>query len=249
VITQFFLALQFLTIIPIRIPGTVRDVDLPRSMGFYPLVGALLGGLGALVFRVTLHYFSPTVAVVAAVVSLIVFSGGLHLDGFADMCDGFYGHRDRDQILAIMKDSRSGAMAIMGVFSLLALKVALLSNLDGPRAMLALILAPAVGRWSMVWLCASSTYARSKGGTASAYIGHVDKGTVLMATLFGAGMAFLLFRLRGLLAMAVAAGFTSIFRRYTERRINGMTGDTLGACCECVEVVTLAVLGFHGAGA
>ena len=89
----------------------------------------------------------------------------------------------RDRILAIMKDSRSGAMAIVGIFCLLAMKIALLGNLETSRAERALILAPAVGRWIMVWLCATSTYARSEGGTASAYIGHVDKKIFLIATL------------------------------------------------------------------
>jgi adenosylcobinamide-GDP ribazoletransferase len=243
--TQFLLAFQFLTILPIRISGTVRDKDLAGSMCYYPLVGAALGVLGAGLYEGALRLFSPAVAIVSAVVGLILFSGALHVDGFADMCDGFYGHRDRDQILAIMKDSHIGAMAAIGVVCLLALKIAFLGSLDVHRAMWGLILAPTLGRWSMVLLCATSTYARPKGGAASAYIGQLNDWTMGIATLLCTAIAYLLFRFRGLGVMVVAAGFTWAFRRYTERRIGGMTGDTLGACNELVEVLVLAVLSVH----
>jgi adenosylcobinamide-GDP ribazoletransferase len=145
-----------------------------------------------------------------------------------------------------MKDSRSGAMAIVGVFCLLALKIAFVASLDDIRVLPSLVLAAALGRGSMVWLCASSAYARSEGGTASAYIGHVNRQTLLIATFFSAAIAFWLFHVEGLGVMVVAAGFTWIFRRYTERRIGGMTGDTLGACSELVEILILALLNVHG---
>jgi adenosylcobinamide-GDP ribazoletransferase len=244
-VTQLFLAFQFLTVLPIRFSRTVLDKDLAGSMRYYPIVGALLGVLAAGVFAGALRLFSPIVAVVSVVVALVLFSGALHLDGFADMCDGFYGHRDRDQVLAIMKDSHIGAMAAIGIFCLLALKIAFLSSLEIHEALSALILAPTIGRWSMVWLCASSSYARSKGGTASAYIGHVDRLTMIIATFFCAAIAFLLFRAQGLIVMVVAAVFTWMFRRYTVGRIGGMTGDTLGACNELVEVLVIAALGIH----
>jgi len=141
-----------------------------------------------------------------------------------------------------------GAMAIIGIVCLLALKIALLGSLEFHRAMCGLVLAPTLGRWSMVWLCASSTYARPKGGTASAYIGQVDRWTLSVATLFCLGIAFLLFRTQGILLMGVVAAFTWSFRRYTEGRIGGMTGDTIGACSECVEVLVLAAFSIHRSG-
>ena len=242
---QILLAFQFLTIFPIRIARAVRDADLVRSMRWYPLVGAMLGGLSAGVFYVTQQLFSPGVSGVAAIMSLVVLSGALHLDGFADMCDGFYGGESRDRVLAIMKDSRSGAMAIIGIFSLLAMKIALLGNLEVSRAERALVLAPAVGRWAMVWLCATSAYARSEGGTASAYIGHVDKKILLIATLLCVGIAYFLFQTKGLLVMTVSVVFAWAFRYYVQERIGGMTGDTLGACSECVEVLVLAAFSIH----
>jgi adenosylcobinamide-GDP ribazoletransferase len=211
-------------------------------MRYYPLVGAVLGILSAGLLTLALRGFSTSVAVVTAVIGLILFSGALHLDGFADMCDGFYGHHERDRILAIMKDSHSGAMAIVGVFCLLALKIALLVSLPATRTVSALILAPTLGRWSMVWLSESSTYARPERGTASSYIGHVNRQTLLIATFLCAGIASRVLKAQGLEVMVLAAVFTRLFRRYTERRIGGMTGDTLGACSELVEVFTLALL-------
>lgn len=246
--TPLLLALQFLTIFPIRIARNVRAEDLSGSMVWFPPVGAALGALSALSFWIVLYLFSFHAAIVAALVALILFSGALHLDGFADMCDGFYGGRDRDRTLAIMKDSHSGAMAVIGVFCLLAMKIALLANLDEVWILRALIVIPAIGRWSMVWLCARSRYARSEGGTAAAYVGHVGKGGLLTATILCAVIAAALLGWRGLAALAVSTLAAEIFRRYVERRIGGMTGDTLGACSELVEVLTLAVISIHWAG-
>jgi len=244
---NFLLAFQFLTIFPIRISRTVNDEDLVKSMRWYPLVGAFIGALSAALYYAALQCLSFGAAVISGVVGLVVFSGALHLDGFADTCDGFYGRREKERILAIMKDSRCGAMAIIGIFCLLAFKIALLGSLEPRHAMLALIAVPAVGRWSMVWLSHASTYARAEGGTGSAYIGHVDRRTVWFATLLCAVIVFLLLRWRGLLLLGAAFLGAILFRCNVERRIGGMTGDTLGAYGEFVEVLSLAVLCFHGA--
>jgi adenosylcobinamide-GDP ribazoletransferase len=243
---QILLAFQFLTVFPIRISRTVRDEDLAKSMRYYPVVGAVIGILSAIVFWSIARSFPRNVAVVAAVISLIILSGALHLDGFADMCDGFYGQRDR--ILAIMKDSHSGAMAIIGIVCLLAMKIVLLSNLEPDYAIRALVVAPTFGRWSMVWLSATSTYARPEGGTGSVYIGHVDRSTLLIATLLCAIIAYLFLQWQGLLIMVGIFIAVWIFRRCIERRIGGMTGDTLGACSELVEVLTLAAWVARGTG-
>jgi adenosylcobinamide-GDP ribazoletransferase len=243
--TTLLLAVQFLTIFPVRISGNVRDQDLAASMRWYPLVGALLGALSGAVYSTTLRVFSPVVAVVSAVIALILLSGALHLEGFADMCDGFYGQHDRKRILEIMKDSRSGPIAIVGLFCLLAIKLALLGCLEPARALPALTLAPALGRCSMVWLCATSRYARPEGGTAHAYVGHVDPITFWIATLISAVLSFLLLGVRGVLVLVGAAGFTALFRYGVLRRIGGMTGDTLGASCEIVETLVLAAVAFY----
>jgi adenosylcobinamide-GDP ribazoletransferase len=244
------LALQFLTIFPVRVGGVVQDEDLPGSMAWYPLVGAVLGAFSALSFWIVLRLFSFPVAIVAAVVSSTLFSGALHLDGFADMCDGFYGGRgDRDRTLAIMKDSHSGAMAVIGVFCLLAMKIALLGNLDEAWILRSLVVMPTIGRWSMVWLCTRSHYARREGGAASAYLGHVRKSGFAVATIICAVIAAALLGWRGLAALAISALAVEGFRCYVERRLGGMTGDTLGACNELIEVLSLAVLSIHGLSA
>jgi len=246
-VTQFLLAFQFLSIFPIRIAKPIREKDLPRSMRYYPLVGAVLGSLSAGVYWLVLRGFTPIVAGVSAVISLILFSGALHLDGFADMCDGFYGQRDRTRILEIMKDSHCGPMAVVGVFCLLSIKMVLVAQLAADRALWALVLAPVIGRGSMVWLSTFSRYARTEKGTGSAYVGHVDRWTLWIATLMSVAAAYGLFQIRGLAAMLSAAVFCWIFRGCVQRRIGGMTGDTLGAANECVEVLVWAVLCFRGA--
>lgn len=240
-----FLAVQFLTIFPIHLSGSVREEDIAGSMLYYPLVGALLGALSAAVFWIILHTISFPAAAVSAVIALVVFSGALHLDGLADMCDGFYGGKDPARILAIMKDSHCGAMAIVGVSCLLALKIALLISFDALKTPLVLIVAATLARWSMVYLCAASHYARAEGGKASSHIGHVKRSTFLLATLLAAIVAAATFQYRGVVVMAIVAFLVWVFRMVVERRIGGMTGDTLGACSEGVEVLTFFLLIAH----
>jgi adenosylcobinamide-GDP ribazoletransferase len=245
-VTRFLLALQFLSILPVRLGGTPAEDDLASSTRYYPLVGMVLGALSGAFFWIGQDLFSPLAAAVLAVATLAVLTGGLHLDGFADMCDGFCGTRDRARTLLIMKDSRSGPMAVVGVFCLLALKIAFLSALEPSDAFRTLVVAATAGRWAMVWLCARSTYARPEGGTASPYIGRVDKSTLATATVLGATIILLFSGLRGLLLLPAVIGGAWLFRRFTEKRLGGLTGDTLGACCELIELLSLAILSARG---
>jgi adenosylcobinamide-GDP ribazoletransferase len=241
-IKRLLIAIQFLTIVPIRISASVRDQDLAGSMAWYPLVGLAVGAASAMMFIGTARLFSWGIAVVSALIVGIGLSGALHLDGFADLCDGFYAGKTKERTLEIMKDSHAGAMAIVGIVCLLAMKITFLVNFDRSRIIPALLLSPVLGRCSMVWLAATSVYARSGEGTGSPYIGHVSRSTFWVAILMGLGIACAVEGARGIVAGVGAALFTAGFRRWVVRRIGGMTGDTLGACSEVVEVLVLALL-------
>lgn len=243
---QALLALQFLTVLPVPGPSDVEEGDLPRSMSFYPLIGALIGALAGLTGLACAALFPRPIAAAATVAALAAVSGALHLDGLADVCDGFYGNGDRERVLDVMKDSRSGAMAVVGVCCALLGKFALLSGLGAPAALPALVAAGALSRASMVWLCHRSKYARSGGGTGSPYIGRVTAGTAILATAVALAIGIAASPRRGAVAVIVAAAAAVLYRRRVEARIGGMTGDTLGAACELVELAVLLVFAAGG---
>lgn len=236
---QFILAAQLLTILPLPAMSRVSPADLGRSMRYYPLVGLALGAVLAAAQHVLSRGLPAVPVGTIVLVLLVIVSGALHMDGFADMCDGFYKGRDKSQILAIMKDSHSGAMAVVGIACLFALKLSFLWSL--PQAMVprALILMPAAGRWTMVLLASSSQYARSEGGTAKGYVDHAGPKEAAIAALSIGLAGWLILQGMGLIILLGVSLFALIFRQYVISKIGGVTGDVLGACGEMSECIFL----------
>lgn len=241
---QFILAAQLLTILPLpsSIRSQVSSADLGRSMRYYPLVGLAMGAMLAAAQHVLSRGLPPVPVATIVLVLLVILSGALHMDGFADMCDGFYKGRDKSEILAIMKDSHSGAMAVVGIACLFALKLSFLWSLWSlPQAMVprALILMPAAGRWTMVLLASSSQYARSEGGTAKGYVDHAGPKETAIAALSIGLAGWLILQGMGLIILLGVSLFALIFRQYVISKIGGVTGDVLGACGEMSECIFL----------
>ena len=119
-IKPLLISLQFLTVIPVKVRNP-QEKDFGRSLGYFPLtgclIGALLGGLAA-----ALHFLPSMVAAAILTATSVWLTGGIHLDGFADTCDGLYGKKNKDRSLEIMRDSRIGVMGAAGVFLLLLVK-------------------------------------------------------------------------------------------------------------------------------
>ena len=127
-------AIQFLTVLPLGARGTYE----PRAMiGWFPIVGLLLGCVLAGFDAAAARLWTPPAAAVLDVLLLILLTGALHLDGVGDTADGLYGRRPAEKALQIMKDSRIGAMALVTVVAVLALKWAGLAGLDKGNASLA----------------------------------------------------------------------------------------------------------------
>jgi len=236
---QFILAAQLLTILPLPSMSQVSPADLGRSMRYYPLVGLGLGTMLAAVQYSLSHWLPALPVATIALVLLVILSGALHMDGFADMCDGFYKGRNKTEILSIMKDSHSGAMAVVGIACLFALKLSFLWSL--PQAILprTLILMPAAGRWAMVLLASSSSYARSEGGTAKGYVDHAGLKEAAIAALSIGLAGGLILHGTGLVILLGVSLFALIFRQYVISKIGGVTGDVLGACGEMSECIFL----------
>ena len=129
VFVAFLAALQFLTIVPPLIRRPFTAVELGRSVGWFPLVGLLLGGVLAGTDRVLGLVFPPAVSAALLLAVWVLLTGGLHLDGFLDSCDGLFGGRTPEARLRIMRDERVGAYAVIGGVLLLLMKYACLTSL------------------------------------------------------------------------------------------------------------------------
>jgi adenosylcobinamide-GDP ribazoletransferase len=218
-----------------------RAEDLGGSMAFYPMVGALLAGLMAGVYWLGSEVFPDGVLRPALILLLVLLTGGLHLDGVADVCDGFYAGATKTDVLRIMKDPHLGSMAVVGIISVLLTKIMLLVHLPSSMLYSALLVFPVLSRGGMVWGTWMAPYARSEGGTGEIFFQTLRAHHVGLATTFLGVWAVLFAGWPACVLLVCAAGSTHAFVKYCRRRIGGMTGDTLGALNELLEIVTLAV--------
>ena len=238
--TPLLIALQFLTRLPVRLPGMPAPEQVGRSLLWYPLVGLLLGAL--LLAAQALLSQQPAVLQAALLLTLwVALSGGLHLDGLADTADAWVGgYGDRERTLAIMKDPRSGPIAVVVLVLLLLLKFAALLVLLQAGQTLALLLAPWLGRSALPLLLRSTAYVRP-GGLGAQLAEHLPRRE--LPRVLGLHLALLaLTGLSGLWALLAATLVFVLWRRALLARLQGTTGDTAGALVELTEVAVLLVL-------
>lgn len=129
----FWLAMQFLTRVPVPAWVGWQPEWMPASMRHFPLVGALVGLFGATVLALASAWWPPAVAVGLSMAATVWLTGGFHEDGWADTCDGLGGAVSREKALLIMKDSRLGTYGALGLILLLGLKATVLVELLTPR--------------------------------------------------------------------------------------------------------------------
>ncbi len=229
------LALGFLTTIPIRSQIGLPARSLGRAAGWFPVVGLVLGG--ALVFSWLLarQWFPNLLAGALVSLAWVLLTGGLHLDGLADSCDGLLASDTPSRRLEIMHDARVGAFGAIGVAMFLILKAAAVGSLTNP---LPLLLAPTLGRWSLL-LGGVQAQARPTGLSADFRAGLTRRGLVAAAVV--AALTAGLLGWRGLVAFAVAQVVALVLFRVSKARLGGVTGDVLGAACELVELSVLLV--------
>ena len=234
-------AWQWLTVLPVGSSPYVRETaEFPRALRAFPLVGALIGALGALVLFL-LHAMgaSAHLAAFLATLAILLITGALHEDGLADFADAL-GGRDRQRRLAIMRDSRIGAFGVLALIMAVALPALALADILQQHgiaaAMIALSTAHALSRLAAVWLLAALPPARETGQSRAA--GQPDRDVLLQAIsvafLFGVLPGFFTFGVWFTLK-ALAAGTLAMLTlaAQAKRLLGGQTGDVAGAT-ECV---------------
>ena len=233
----FLTALMFYTRIPVGYIQGWSEKMLNKSTRYFPIIGWIVGGVGALVYFAFGAVLPVTLAVVLSMVSTILLTGAFHEDGFADSCDGFGGGYTPERILEIMKDSRIGTYGTVGLLLVLAIKFLALSHIDAMRIPFILIAGHALSRVFPVLLIYSSTYARLDASSKTKPVGKADSlFSLLFALVTGGGSLWFLAWQETVLVVAVLLVVTFYFRNYITRKLGGYTGDVLGALQQLCEV-------------
>jgi adenosylcobinamide-GDP ribazoletransferase len=239
-------AIAFLTRVPIGEAAFDAD-EVAHSAGWFPLIGVLLGAAYCAIAWVLKPHL-PTVVIAALLVTMdALATGALHFDGLADMADGFGGGKTRDDVLRIMRDHAIGSYGGLALVLVVALKMAAYTSLLAQSAernwMAALIVTPALGRWSILLLTAMLPYARPGVSVA----GHMGRQSLVWGTLVVMVVLIATISARAWVAAGIVFGVTGLFGSYCRRRIGGITGDTLGAnlqICECAVLIGFLWVGF-----
>ncbi|MFA4989338.1 MAG: adenosylcobinamide-GDP ribazoletransferase [Candidatus Omnitrophota bacterium] len=235
---SFLLAVQFLTIIPLKIKE-VTEEKLARATLYFPLVSLLIGLALAQINLVLLILNFPSFTIsIILIVFLAGLTGGLHLDGLSDSADAFLSGRTREEILNIMRDPHSGVMGVLSIICILLLKIGLLDSVPTPAKASALLLMCVLSRWSAVLAMFLFPYARQEG-KAGIFIRGMSLKIFLISSISAFIFAFIIWQVKGLIALAIVSGCAYLGAKFTNRKIGGITGDTLGATIELTEVVTL----------
>ncbi|MCB2182916.1 MAG: adenosylcobinamide-GDP ribazoletransferase [Desulfobulbaceae bacterium] len=245
------LALSFLTLLPCG-GGKVSGRTITASGAYFPLAGWLIGvlmaclGLGLIGFGMT-----SQIAAILLVAFEAWITRGLHLDGVADLCDGFGGSFESEKRLAIMKDSATGAFGVVGLVITLILKISTLASLLAIARICSAVsplfvfcciaFVPALARWAMLTLAWKSSYPREYG-TGHAFVGNISwrelsLGFIMLLPVLAMGNLHVAGY--GIFAAIFFATLlpSLVLRYYAHKLLGGVTGDVLGASCELAEAL------------
>jgi len=235
-VKPLLIALQFLTRIPLPSHPHLEPRDIGRSMLFYPLVGLLIGSLLYGIEHL-LQGAAPLLRAALLVATWVVITGALHLDGLADMADGWIGgHGDRERTLTIMKDPYCGPMGVTALLLVLLLKVAALEQIAG-QATYVLLVAPLLGRTFLLLLLLTTPYVRP-GGLGETLSRELPR-TVAWVIVVAVSVGLVLIPGISVAMLFVMLGVFLLFRYVLLARLGGTTGDTAGALLEVCEVAVL----------
>jgi len=235
------IAFGFLTRLPVK-NHAVEEAELGRSIPWFPVVGAALG-LALVGMELLLRgHLSTALVAVGLVVLLAALSGGLHLDGLADVFDALGGGRgDRDRMLTIMRDSRIGAHGATALSLFLAAKVFAVIEVLQHGTRWQLFVCPILARWAVIPLVVFFPYARAEG-LGRPFNGHGRPLHFAWATCLTVALVAWVGP-RAIMPSAVALAVALGIGVWLKRRLGGLTGDVYGAAIELSELAFLIVVG------
>jgi adenosylcobinamide-GDP ribazoletransferase len=234
---SFLVAVQFMTRLPV--PGGIRYSPdaLAKSAIFFPAIGLLVGAGGAALYVLLSPHACRDVVVVLILVYLVTVTGGLHEDALADAADGFGGGREKDRVLAIMRDSRLGSFGTIAIALGLLARFVFLANLAPGKFIGFLIAGQVLGRWTALPLAFFLPSARDNEFGQGKLIAHnVTAVSVAAGTLLALAIVAIALRAAALWATVTAAVIAAASGFYYRRRIGGITGDCLGATTQLTEI-------------
>jgi adenosylcobinamide-GDP ribazoletransferase len=235
------IAFQFLTIIPFPYYPRCEKEDLGRSTAFFPVIGLVIGGLLAGCNWLISPWLARPLCDALLITMLALITGALHLDGLADVCDGLAARGGRERFLAVMKDSQVGAVGAVGLVLGILLKWQALAAVPMEFKWQALLLFPALARFGQVLTMVGAHHAR-QDGLGAAFVQGIGKTTLFLAFATVAAAGYYLLGRAGLMALVAVFLCSGTGRLFFQRKLGGLTGDTIGCISELNEILALVII-------
>ena len=229
------IAFGLLTTLPFPLPDDWSPGDSGRASVWYPLVGLVIGTLTWLVWKGALLLFPSLVAGIVTLLAWVLLTGGLHLDGLADCCDGLLASVSLERRLEIMKDPHLGAFGVIGLMLVLLLKGATLAALT-PGTSFGILLAASVARWYI--LPAGLLSLARPGGMGADFSSGLERSFIYMGAILPVGLALVL-GTRAVISLLAGTAAAALVLWLAKSRIGGVTGDVFGMVVEVVETAVL----------
>ena len=242
----FWIALQFLTVFPIQLKQMPSKQQNGQSLLFYPIIGL---GIGFVLYTIaiSLSALPPMLLSSLILVVWIWLTGGLHLDGLADTADAWVGgFGDKERTLKIMKDPACGPIGVLSLIIVCVLKWSAIYILLEKQDIQVLILFPMLGRLVPLFLFLTTDYVREKG-LGSSIASHIPKNASIIVACLSLSF-FAYFSWLGLGCVIISMLVLLYLRQQVIGRIGGITGDTVGASIELIEmtaILSFVVLSFY----
>lgn len=247
----FFTAIMFYTRIPCPSWVDHRPEYINKSVRYFPVIGWMIGSISAVSFLLGNWLIDPLFASLLFMLTSVWFTGAFHEDGFADVCDGFGGGWTKEQVLNIMKDSRVGTYAVVGLILLIMIKastiVAISTYHQGTLLFLILVNGHTLSRMMAATVIFTHEYVREDElSKVKPVAKSYSKTNVVLVVLFGLIPTIIIGYLTQqwwfyLIPMPLYM-VKMILARFFKRKIGGYTGDCLGATQQIVEVVYYVIV-------
>lgn len=239
---QFIILIQFMTRIPIPLKISYSEKKLGKSIKFFPLVGLIIGlilyfaNFLIIVYLKNIFYNKTIIAIFLIILEILIV-GIIHIDGLADTFDGLFSYAKKEKMLEIMKDSRIGTNGAVVLILYFIAKTVLISEIitTNPKY---LIIFPIIARLSTPVNAGLSNYAR-KSGMSNAIISENGIFEAIFSLALSIILVFYIIDIKGIITIFIAFIFIIIFMLNVRKKIDGITGDTMGACLELTSILVL----------
>lgn len=240
---RLILMIQFFTRIPIPIKTKFTNEDFGKGLIFAPVVGLIIGGILFGSYKLLILFFPIPLVVVFNVFIYIAITGGLHLDGLADTFDGIFSGRSKDRILEIMKDSRIGTFGVLALIAIIISDIVLISYINTNAIPYVFLLMPVAGRIGSFISAGISKYAK-EDGLGKSFIDFCGNKELIIGIVISFIIFYIFLGLKGVNIVFLTHITALILTYFFTRKINGATGDILGAICELNQFAFLLIVYF-----